>query len=155
MICKYLFLFGRLPFCCVGDFFCCVQLKIEVPWVSGNLLPSPTDTAPIREKTKLLLNHLSFISYRKVSSIIMLRDHHYTRVCGPSLAVTSHSRSSGLIHLRTESLHLFTNLSVPLPIILFCFCEFNFASSPNFTTFYSWCSQVSLHLLYLNGTNTI
>lgn len=60
---------GQTPLCwhrsAAGwlDILC--ALKIEVLWVSGTLLPNPTDTVPIREKI-FLLNHASFHFLQKI-----------------------------------------------------------------------------------------
>ena len=61
-------------------------LKIEVLRVRWNLLPSPADIVPVKEKHSSWTTRPS-IPYRKFISIITLWDHY--RTCGPSFTKIS------------------------------------------------------------------
>ena len=57
----------------VADWDVLCTLKIEVLWVTGGLLPSPTDNASVREKKSSWIPH-PCISYKSFSSIVILGD---------------------------------------------------------------------------------
>lgn len=86
----YVALWGQAPLCwnrTVADWLGCdLWTKNWSAANTRNLLPSPTDTAPVREEKSFWATYPS-ISYRKSSSIIILWD--YLCMCGPLLTKMS------------------------------------------------------------------